>query len=298
MRAIHRSNQQRPIVKPNTPRLLVLQNLLLATRVVASRNIPTIPAILISVLKTIHAPVRLLPPAPSLPLAMSSLPKSVPLPFAKLVLVLLLLVLVGLGALPSYRSGQWHWMAPPKLTALAELRTIRQTGLTLPGWQTLEQAPVPIGEHKWSRQIIKGRDNTLVTLLLFTQNGPKDQPQVEWLDINGTQNWKTDSQQAIAFTVANPPAAVTAHWFRGWTKQQTYAVLQWYAWPGSGHHAPYHWFVADRLAQWHGQRMPWVAVSILLPIEPLDDIANYRSEVEALGQTVQTALMAGALRPN
>ena len=225
------------------------------------------------------------------------LSKSVQLPIAKLILVVLLLALVGLGALPGYLSGQWRWMAPPKLTALAELRTIRQTGLTLPNWQTLEQAPVQIGEHKWSRQIIKGSDNTQATLLLFTQNGPKDQPQVEWLDINGTQNWKTDSQQSFAFKVGNPSAQVTAYWFRGWTKHQTYAVLQWYAWPNGGDSAPYRWFMADRLAQWHNQRMPWVAVSLLLPIEPLDDIAKYRSKVEALGQTVQTALMASALRP-
>jgi cyanoexosortase B-associated protein len=228
---------------------------------------------------------------------MLSLSKSVQLPFAKLVLALLLLALVGLGAMPGYLSGQWRWTAPPKLTALADLKTIRKTGLTLPDWPTLEQATVQIGEHQWSRQSIKGRDNTPATLLLFTQNGPKDQPQVEWLDINGTQNWKTDSYQDLGFKIANPPTQVTARWFRGWTKKQTYTVLQWYAWPTGGNHAPYHWFIADRLAQWHNQRMPWVAVSILLPIEPLDDITKYRSQVEALAQTVQTALLASALRP-
>jgi cyanoexosortase B-associated protein len=227
---------------------------------------------------------------------MLSISKSVQLPWAKLVLVILLLALVGWGAVPGYRSGQWRWANPPSVTALAELKTIRTAGLTLPNWQTSEQALVQIGEHKWSKQVLKGADHQSATLLLFAQNGPKDQPQVEWMDINGTQNWKTDSQQSLAFAVENPSAQVTARFFRGWTKNQTYAVLQWYAWPGAGHDAPSRWFIADRLAQWHHQRMPWVAVSILWPIEPLDDITKYRSQLEACGQSVQAALMTTVLR--
>jgi cyanoexosortase B-associated protein len=227
---------------------------------------------------------------------MLSVSKSVPLPIAKLILVVLLLALVGLGAVRGYLSGQWRWTAPPSLTTLAELKAIRKAGLTLPNWQTLEQATVQLGEHKWSRQVIQGRDQTQTTLLLFTQNGPKDQPQVEWVDIDGAYSWKTDSQRQIEFKVENPNAQVTARWFRSWTKRQTYTVLQWYAWPNGGHDAPSRWFFTDRLAQWRNQRMPWVAVSIVLPIEPLDDIEKYRPKVEALAQTVQTALMNNALR--
>ncbi|NER84831.1 MAG: hypothetical protein F6K42_36005 [Leptolyngbya sp. SIO1D8] len=46
------------------------------------------------------------------------------------------------------------------------------------------------------------------------------------------------------------------------------------------------------MRQWsQRERMPWVAVSILLPIEPVGDIRPYSEAMAAIGQTVQTSLM-------
>jgi cyanoexosortase B-associated protein len=229
---------------------------------------------------------------------MLSIRKSLQISWSKIVLLMLLLSLVVMGALPGYLSGKWRWTAPPSLTTLTELKDVRKSGLAVPNWPTLSQEILQIGDHKWSKQVITDGSNRQVTLLLFTQNGPKDQPQVEWMDIRGAWNWQADLQREVNFAVEQPQANVTAQFFRGWTKQKTCAVLQWYAWPGGGHHAPSRWFLADRLAQWHNRRVPWVAVSILVPIEPLDDIEKYWPQVKALGQTVQAALMSSTLRPH
>jgi cyanoexosortase B-associated protein len=130
---------------------------------------------------------------------------------------------------------------------------------------------------------------------------------VEWSDVSGFQNWETDSDRSVDFTVKNPATKVTAQFFRGLTKRQqgssqetrrqTYAVLQWYAWSTGGHPAPSQWFFADRAAQWQNRRIPWVAVSILVPIEPLDTIEQHWSEVESLAQTIQSTLMSSVLHP-
>lgn len=226
---------------------------------------------------------------------MLPLRKAVSLQLPKVVLLLMLLVLVSIGAVPGYLAGQWRWKEPPRVVTLSELRNLRQTGLTVPGWQTVRRETPQIGEHKWLSQEI-ARANQKAVLLLFPQNGPKDQPEVEWSDVNGFQRWKTDSFKQVDFAVSSPAAQVTAQFFRGWTDKQTYAVLQWYASSEGGHPAPSHWFFADRAAQWQNRRLPWVAVSVLVPIDPLDDIEKRWSEVESLAQSVQTSLMAGALR--
>ncbi|NJK39325.1 MAG: cyanoexosortase B system-associated protein [Oscillatoriales cyanobacterium SM2_3_0] len=76
--------------------------------------------------------------------------------------------------------------------------------------------------------------------------------------------------------------------------KQTYAVLEWYAWPSGGSPAPSHWFIADRKAQLSGNRAPWVAVGVLIPIKPLGNIEEAQSLAQSLGEEVQTALMAQA----
>ncbi|KAM3115063.1 cyanoexosortase B system-associated protein [Phormidesmis sp. 146-33] len=228
---------------------------------------------------------------------MMSLRKAVSLQLSKVVLLLLLLILVGIGTVPGYLSGKWRWTEPPKVVTLNKLRSLREVGLPLPGWQIVQQKTPQIGEHKWLSQEIS-RANQTATLLLFTQKGPREQPEVEWSDINGFQRWKTDSSKQVTFTIATPPTQVTAHFFRGWTADQTYAVLQWYATSQGGHPAPSHWFFADRIAQWQNRRVPWIAVSVLVPIDPLDDIQKHWTEVESLAQTVQSTLMADVLKPN
>ncbi len=238
---------------------------------------------------------------------MISLRKSLHLQSSKAVLLVLLLILVAIGAAPGYLSGKWRWSEPPNVATLSQLTKLRQVGLQIPGWQVLDRKTPQVGEHKWLMQEITNANRDKAIVLLFPQKGNREQPEVEWSDISGFQNWETDSDRSVNFTVKNPATKVTAQFFRGLTKRQrgnsqetrrqTYAVLQWYAWSTGGHPAPSQWFFADRAAQWQNRRIPWVAVSILVPIEPLDTIEQHWSEVESLAQTVQSTLMSSVLRP-
>lgn len=230
---------------------------------------------------------------------LNSFPKSRRSPLSrslsKPLLILILAALVLVGALPGYLAGgTWRWTAPPTVTVLSELKHLRQHGIVLPGWQTVQNPA--IDPHHWIRQTLIAPDQTQARLLLFPQKKSTDQPQVEWTDLEGLQGWKSDSERSLEFTVASPTAKVTAQFKRSWTPKQTYAVLQWYAWSGGGHFAPSRWFVVDRLAQWQNRRAAWVAVTVLLPIEPLDDIEKYKEKVSAIAQTVQAALMTDVFK--
>lgn len=249
-----------------------------------------------------------------------SLPESVAsrlLP--KVAVLVLLLVLVILGAVPSYWTGNWSWKEPPPVANLKQLRTLRETGLNLPGWRTVEQNLQTLGGHKWSVQTLE-RDKRSLRLLLLPQGNNKSQPQVEWVDINGFEQWKTDSYSTIQFAPSTPSsnaialrpryANAQARFFRAYPRpdlspkalgslseeqRQTRAVLQWYAWSEGGHPAPSQWFVRDRLAQLRRSRVPWVAVCLQISIEPLGDIEDARPLAESLAKMVQTALMADPL---
>lgn len=226
---------------------------------------------------------------------MISLRKSVHLQLPKVVLLLLLIVLVSIGAVPGYLSGKWRWAEPPKIATLSELNNLRNNGITLPGWKTIDRRISKIGEHKWLVQAIEA-DQSKAILLFFPQKGPRDQPEVEWSDISGYQRWKTDSFKQVEFAAPQAAVSVTARFFRGWTNEQNYAVLQWYASSKGGHPAPSHWFFADRIAQWQNRRVPWVAVSVLVPIEPLDEVEKHWPKVKSLAESIQATLMAGPLR--
>jgi cyanoexosortase B-associated protein len=219
-----------------------------------------------------------------------------------------LLLLLGIGGVPGYLSGRWQWKQPPPITSLKELRQIRKTGLTIPGWQTQQQAEQQIGEHKWSVQIIQQASSpTPVILLLLPQNGPMDQPEVEWTEINGWGKlrwgrWDIAQFRPVEFSApqpqnsgSSPETQVKARFFRASTQQETFAVLQWYAFPNGGNPSPLRWFVADQLAQWQKSRTPWVAVSILIPIEPFGQVDTAWNLAQSLGKTVQTTLMTGPL---
>jgi len=144
-------------------------------------------------------------------------------------------------------------------------------------------------------------------LLLLPQNGPMDQPEVEWTDVNGWGRsrwgkWDIAQYRSAEFTV-QPPAKLTskvetkvkARFFRAVTPQQTFAVLQWYAMPDGGNPSPFHWFLADQLAQWRKQRTPWVGVSILIPMEPLGQVETSWPLAQSIGKTVQAKLIADSL---
>ncbi len=225
----------------------------------------------------------------------------------RIILLLFLTIILTIGAVPGYLAGKWQWQNPPAVKALAQLRVIRKQGLQVPGWPTQEQRTVTLDGHSWSIQQIKNDRNEDASLFLFTQNGPKDQPQIEWSEINGIQRWQTDSDGEQSFDVKladsnssvtnSVTSSVTAKIFRAWTAKRTYAVLQWYAWSDGGHPNPSRWYGADRIAQLKGQRQPWVAVAILFPMEPLDDLNKYRDRLTELAKTVQLQLANQALRP-
>ncbi len=217
---------------------------------------------------------------------------------SKIIVLVFLLVLVGLIAIPGYGTGRWPWTNPPPVANLKQLKILRQNGLTLPGWQTLRiQNHVLIGGHKWLVQEIKN-DRTIAVLLLLPQNGPKDQPQVEWLDIKGFHRWQTNSDRTLSFTVnltsvANTQTAtVTARFFRSRTAQHTFAVLQWYAWQNGGSPSTSRWFWEDSIARLSNRRASWVAVCIIVPIEPNADIKIAEPILNSLGKIVQAKLMA------
>jgi cyanoexosortase B-associated protein len=228
--------------------------------------------------------------------------------WSQVAVLILLLLLLAVGAVPGYLTGKWQWQQPPPVTQLKQLKNLRKVGLNLPGWQTIEQSETQVGEHKWSMQILKQKDPpTDAILLLLPQNGARDQPEVEWTDVSGWGKsnwgkWEIAQYKVVEFTVkqpsnleANATTKVKARFFRAATQKQTFAVLQWYAMPNGGNLLPINWFVADQLAQWQHKRVPWVAVSILIPIEPFGQVETSWTKLQSLGATVQNALISVAL---
>ena len=217
----------------------------------------------------------------------------------QITLLIFLSILLAVGTVPGYLAGKWQWQNPPAVKVLGTLKQIRKQGIEIPGLRTTEQKSMILGEHPWSIQTIESETKNATTkdtatVFLFTQNGPRDQPQVEWSDLDGVQRWKRDSESQQNFTANQVP--VTARLFRAWNSKRTYAVMQWYAWSEGGHPEPSHWFFADRLAQFQGKRQPWIAVSILLPMQPLDDLNKYRDKITALAQPIESRLLETTLK--
>ncbi|TAF03739.1 MAG: cyanoexosortase B system-associated protein [Nostocales cyanobacterium] len=224
--------------------------------------------------------------------------------WSQVVVLILLLLLLGVGAVPGYITGKWQWKQPLQVKQHKELKNLRQVGLIIPEWKTIQQSESLVGGHKWSLQILQQKDSDVEALLLiFPQTGSKDQPEIEWTDIDswGKSRWgKWDMAQyrdaEFAIKQSSAPDAngtpkVKARFFRATTQQQTFAVLQWYAIPNGGTSSPFQWFIADQLAQWQKKRVPWVAVSILIPMESFGQVETSWPKLESLGEKVQSALM-------
>jgi cyanoexosortase B-associated protein len=218
------------------------------------------------------------------------------LPIAKTSLLLVLLGLLIFGAGPGYwRGGHWDWQHLPPVTHAGVLHQMREQGVVIPGWQGVEQQKVRIGGETWSAQTLKaetgeGRQvGQQVFLLLRPQVDARSQPQVEWTDMKGFNRWIEDSEREVSLSAGS--SLVKARLLRGWSQgKDTFAVLEWYAWPGGGSPAPTDWFWKDRAAQWQRERLPWVAVTILVPMEPLGDVEKVLPMVEKLGGDVQRVL--------
>ncbi|MCH2049692.1 MAG: cyanoexosortase B system-associated protein [Trichodesmium sp. ALOHA_ZT_67] len=227
--------------------------------------------------------------------------------FPQVILVLFLLIILVVGTLPGYIAGKWSWENTASIPYLKSLRQIRKDGLTISGLPIIYRQQLIISNHKWLLQKVKN-DTREIVFLLLTPNGPKDKPQVEWMDISGLNRWKIDSQKTVKFTlktveddngtteIKKQYPNIKARFFRGWTSEQTYAIMQWYAWPGGGSPKPRDWFWADRFAMASKKRMPWVAVSIIFPIEPLTDIDPYLPELISIGQKTQASLIKNAFK--
>lgn len=207
---------------------------------------------------------------------------------------IIILMLLGLAiifvAIPSYFTGQWTWSELPRVPEIKQMKTIPDKELSIPGWQTVIQKKILISRKPWSFQIIEKSGQEPVTLALMPQDYYKDYPQVEWVDLDGLEKWQTDRYQTLKFpSEISEKTLVTARWFQAWNKK-TYGVIQWYAWPGGGHYAPSQWFWADQKAQLQGERVPWIVVSIKIPMEPLGNLEDIEPLAKSLAQTVQATL--------
>jgi cyanoexosortase B-associated protein len=213
-----------------------------------------------------------------------------------LILGLLILMLV-VGTVPGYLAGRWSWSDQPKIANPQYLTHLRESGLEVPGWQTLEQAIVQVGSKKWSAQLSQKNGGTSFFLMLLPQVYYLDQPMTEWIDIKGLEKWKTNNGETLSFSAQNLGSeAVKAKLFRAW-KTDTFAVVQWYSWLHGGSAYSSDWFWKDQAAQKRGQRLPWVAVSLKVPIDPLGDFQSYRPQLTELAQAVQSALDAKVFEP-
>lgn len=208
-------------------------------------------------------------------------------------LILLLSTLIIVGAAPGYiRGGNWSWLNVPPTANIQQIKGILSTGLVLDNWQIVDRQQIRIGGHRWVGQIIKQEDSQPIMLLLKPQTYYLNKPEVEWMDINGLERWKTDSHSQIQFTVSQGQNSLptTARFFRAWNQRQTFAVVQWYAFPQGGHYAVSSWFWRDLMAQLRGNRISWVAVSLRIPINPLEELEVAQPFAKSLAQQVQAEL--------
>jgi cyanoexosortase B-associated protein len=223
--------------------------------------------------------------------------------FPQIVTLILLILLLVMGTLPGYMSGKWQWQKLPEVSNIKELRKISKKGLIIPGWQIVEQKQAEVGEGKWSRQIIqKDGSEKQAILLLLPQVDVKNHPQIEWTEMNSFWHWDISQFKTVEFPVkpisksqGSSNSKVTARFFRGVTKQSTFAVLQWYAWSNTGDPSPFNWFVADQRSQLQRKRTAWVAVNLMIPMEPLGKADKYFADAKSLAETVQEQLMLKAL---
>lgn len=254
-------------------------------------------------------------------------------PVASIWLAIVVLAIAVVIVLPNYITGQWSWAQTSSLEPVKVLRSLSKNGITLAGWQVVDQQTIELGHKKWSVQAMMLTSETeptsilnqaLTTLsdaeatrlreepsfiFLRPQSDAKDEPLVEWIDFGGLQRWTADQVQSsvgLSTPSALPSSAsgsgaedqtdTLAHrfftrYFRGWNQNHTYAVMQWYAWPDGGSPKISTWFWADQWQQWRQhQRMPWVAVTVLVPMKPLGDSSDNQAVVEAIAQSIQVTL--------
>ncbi|MEL6222632.1 MAG: cyanoexosortase B system-associated protein [Cyanobacteria bacterium J06627_8] len=242
---------------------------------------------------------------------------------SRLLATIVVLTIATVISVSNYVTGNWVWATPPTVPHQTQLNGVKETGITLSHWQTIEHYAGEISGYDWSVQALVPNDADDVdsewgiqpenpaVLLLRPQSWYRDMPQVEWMDIQGVQQWTIDQKKQVALTVhplssqenvidrddaisgaGDRSIRVQTRFFRGWNRQQTYAVMQWYAWQTGGSPSASRWFWVDQRTQLRDRhRMPWVAVSIMVPITPLGDSQTAQAIAETLGQEVQATLI-------
>ncbi len=226
------------------------------------------------------------------------------------------MILFLLGAIPKYLQGKPPIDAIPD-APISSLQQLTEEGLSLDNWTTVDRQSVRLGPNQWIMQTVAwdGDDSIdppsdcgsrtgcdRATILMSpqrVQSGTSAQPQMEWLDIRGLgraqgQNWTEDQHQQLKFSLSNnqgQDTTVHVRYFRGWTQQRSFAIAQWYAWETGGNPSLVRWFWRDRMARIQGRRVPWVAVSLIIPIEHLSPVEAASPFVKALAQQVHQALI-------
>ena len=209
--------------------------------------------------------------------------------FINTIIVLLLLITIAIAAIPGYlQGGEWSWSDVPALANTHKLRALLKTGVSFDDWQILKQKQLRIGGKKWSAQAITQGESSPVIVLLAPQTYYTNRPYVEWTDLQGLEKWKTDSHRQLEFT-SDTQFSVKARFLRS-LNQQTFAIVQWYAFPNGGHPSSTNWFWRDQIAQLKQQRVPWIAVCLKIPLNPLDDLETVEPLAISLARQVQNSL--------
>lgn len=217
-------------------------------------------------------------------------------------LVAVIASFVAVAALPNYFTGQWPWSADLPVPHIEQIRNLLKQPLDLPDWEIALHEEVGISRQQWTRTVYlpTGAEDDMsegFMVLLRPQLAVDQQPEVEWVDLQGSLTWQVNDLHTVSFSPDASPEGtsrkVVTRYLRGLNERSTFAVMQWYAWPEGGHYAPGRWFWGDQEKQWkQREHLPWVAVSILLPIEPVGDIRLHTEEITAIAQSVQQALMS------
>ncbi len=210
-------------------------------------------------------------------------------------IMLSLTLMIVMAAVPGYWGKSWSWQEAPKVSAYQRLLKMRSTGLSIADWPTTLQKEIRLDNVKWSIQVVQQNEDLPVVVMLLPQGVEREKPHVmwsrpyvEWTGIDGIERWKHDRIKTLTFETASNHR-VKARFFKAWN-QQTFAVIQWYAWPGGGGTHSFDWFWRDQLAQLSGQRVPWVAVNIKIPTDPLSDLEEQKALAQSIAPKVQTAL--------
>ncbi|MBD2233111.1 cyanoexosortase B system-associated protein [Phormidium tenue] len=219
--------------------------------------------------------------------------------WVNLALVAVLAALAGMAILPAYLNGQWPWANSPQVAQIDQLRALQKEGLALPGWQQTTVEPVPINRQTWTLAEYRADSPEAQSapvqqfaVLLHPQPWHSNQPQLEWIDLAGSQKWRIESRRRLKVTSAQT-GPVEARFFRAWGDRQSFAIVQWYALPSGGHPSPSHWFWANQWSQLTQRQLtPWVAVSLLLPMEPLGTMDAYQPLAENLTGLIQQQITA------